>query len=127
MAKDTRLDANISGKVVASGDAKKNGMHSSYGNVVVIQDTNGMKHIYAHLDKAIAKLGDTITAGMQIGTIGSTGNSTGNHLHYEINKNGNPIDPSNYLNDARNGKVSASYSSSSSQQSVVWNYFKIKA
>lgn len=126
MAKGTRLDANISGKVVASGDAKKNGMHGSYGNVVVIQDTNGMKHIYAHLDKAIAKLGDTITAGMQIGTIGSTGNSTGNHLHYEINKNGNPIDPSNYLNDARNGRVSASYSSSSSQQAVVWNYFKNK-
>ncbi|UUV25845.1 phage tail tape measure protein [Lysinibacillus sp. FN11] len=126
MAKGTRLDANIGGKVVASGDAKKNGMSSTYGNVVVIQDTNGMKHIYAHLDKAIAKLGDTITAGMQIGTIGSTGTSTGNHLHYEINKNGNPIDPSNYLNDARNGKVSASYSSSSSQQAVVWNYFKNK-
>lgn len=126
MAKGTRLDANISGKVVASGDAKKNGMSSTYGNVVVIQDTNGMKHIYAHLDQAIAKLGDTITAGMQIGTIGSTGNSTGNHLHYEINKNGNPIDPSNYLNDARNGKVSASYPSSSSQQAVVWNYFKNK-
>lgn len=126
MAKGTRLDANISGKVVASGDAKKNGMHGSYGNVVVIQDTNGMKHIYAHLDKAIAKLGDTITAGMQIGTIGSTGNSTGNHLHYEINKNGNPIDPSNFLNDARSGKVSASYSSSNSQQAVVWNYFKNK-
>lgn len=126
MAKGTRLDANVSGKVVASGDAKKNGMHWSYGNVVAIQDTNGMKHIYAHLDKAIAKLGDTITAGMQIGTIGSTGNSTGNHLHYEINKNGNPIDPSNFLNDARNGKVSASYSSSNSQQAVVWNYFKNK-
>lgn len=126
MAKGTRLDANIGGKVVASGDAKKNGMSSTYGNVVVIQDTNGMKHIYAHLDKAIAKLGDTITAGMQIGTIGSTGTSTGNHLHYEINKNGNPIDPSNYLNDARNGKVSASYSSSSNQQTVVWNYFKNK-
>lgn len=126
MAKGTRLDANIGGKVVASGDAKQNGMHGSYGNVVVIQDTNGMKHIYAHLDQAIAKLGDTITAGMQIGTIGSTGNSTGNHLHYEINKNGNPIDPSNYLNDARNGRVSASYSSSSSQQAVVWNYFKNK-
>lgn len=126
MAKGTRLDANIGGKVVASGDAKKNGMSSTYGNVVVIQDTNGMKHIYAHLDKAIAKLGDTITAGMQIGTIGSTGNSTGNHLHYEINKNGNPIDPSNYLNDARNGRVSSSYSSSNSQQAVVWNYFKNK-
>ncbi|WP_342534787.1 phage tail tip lysozyme [Lysinibacillus sp. FSL K6-0057] len=126
MAKGTRLDANIGGKVVASGDAKKNGMSSTYGNVVVIQDTNGMKHIYAHLDKAIAKLGDTITAGMQIGTIGSTGTSTGNHLHYEINKNGNPIDPSNYLNDARNGRVSASYPSSSSQQAVVWNYFKNK-
>lgn len=128
MTKGTRLDANVSGKVVASGDAKKNGMSETYGNVVVIQDTNGMKHIYAHLDKAIAKLGDTITTGMQIGTIGSTGNSTGNHLHYEINKNGNPIDPSNYLNDARNGRVSATYSSpsSSSQQAIVWNYFKNK-
>ena len=83
----TRVDANISGKVIASGRAgKDNDYHSSYGNIVVIQDANNLKHIYAHLDKAVAKLGSTIEVGQQVGTVGSTGNSTGPHLHYEINK-----------------------------------------
>lgn len=110
----TRLDANISGKVIASGDAKANNMDSSYGNVVVIQDADNRKHIYAHLDKAIAKLGDTIVAGTQIGTIGSSGTSSGSHLHYEINVNGQPVDPSAFLKDAQNGKISIVSSSASS-------------
>ncbi|WP_341302242.1 peptidoglycan DD-metalloendopeptidase family protein [Lysinibacillus sp. FSL H8-0500] len=110
----TRLDANISGKVIASGDAKANNMDSSYGNVVVIQDADNRKHIYAHLDKAIAKLGDTLVAGTQIGTIGSSGTSSGSHLHYEINVNGQPVDPSAFLKDAQNGKISIVSSSASS-------------
>lgn len=102
----TRLDANVSGKVVASGNAAKNGYDKSYGNLVVIQDGNGLKHLYAHLSEAIVKVGQQVSAGTQIGKIGSTGNSTGSHLHYEINLNGQTIDPSQYITDAKNGVVS---------------------
>ncbi len=109
MPQGTRLDANISGKVIASGKAgKDNNYHSSYGNIVVIQDANNLKHIYAHLEQSIAKIGTTIEAGQQIGTIGSTGNSTGSHLHYEINKNGQTINPTEYLNNAKSGVISSS-------------------
>ncbi|MDD1502581.1 peptidoglycan DD-metalloendopeptidase family protein [Lysinibacillus sp. CNPSo 3705] len=109
MQRGTKVDANISGKVIASGLAgKDNDYHSSYGNIVVIQDENNLKHIYAHLDKAVAKLGSTIDVGQQVGTVGSTGKSTGPHLHYEINKNGNiPINPTDYINNARSGIVSS--------------------
>ncbi|MGG2080538.1 peptidoglycan DD-metalloendopeptidase family protein [Lysinibacillus pakistanensis] len=108
MSRGTKVDANISGKVIASGRAEDNDYDSTYGNIVVIQDANNLKHIYAHLDKAVAKLGSTIEVGQQIGTVGSTGKTTGPHLHYEINKNGNvPINPIDYLNNAKSGTVSS--------------------
>ncbi|WP_341323360.1 phage tail tape measure protein [Solibacillus sp. FSL H8-0523] len=109
-----RLDANISGKVIASGNSKQTGYASSYGNIVVVQDDKGVKHIYAHLDKAIAKLGETIVAGMQIGTIGETGSAKGSHLHYETrNASGKAIDSASYVSAAKSGKVSSSSTPSS--------------
>ncbi|WP_249650658.1 M23 family metallopeptidase, partial [Lysinibacillus sp. D4A3_S15] len=62
-SKGTRLDANVAGKIIASGDAIKNGYDGSYGNIVVVQDANNFKHLYAHLDKAIAKIGDYVDVG----------------------------------------------------------------
>lgn len=100
----TRLDANVSGKVIASGDAAANKYHSSYGNIVVIQDDSGVKHLYAHLQKAVAKIGDAVQAGQQIGNIGSTGASTGAHLHYEKTLNGQLLDPTATAAAARDGK-----------------------
>lgn len=100
----TRLDANIAGRVIASGDASANKYHSSYGNIVVVQDETGVKHLYAHLQKAVAKIGDYVEAGTQIGNIGSTGRSTGSHLHYETTQNGKLIDPTSRANAARNGQ-----------------------
>lgn len=120
MPQGTKLDANISGKVIASGKAgKDNNYHSSYGNIVVIQDANNLKHIYAHLEKAVAKIGSTVEVGEQIGTIGSTGNSTGSHLHYEINKNNQtPIDPTNYLNNAQSGTITSTTAVETTQQAI---------
>lgn len=109
MKQGTRLDANVSGKVVASGKAgtgNASKYHSSYGNIVVVQDDSGVKHLYAHLEKSIAKFGDIVEAGTQLGTIGSTGRSTGSHLHYETSKNGALIDPNSYYQNAKSGKVS---------------------
>lgn len=122
--KGTRLDANVSGKVIASGNATSFNMSKTYGNVVVIQDENGLKHIYAHLEKAIAQLDSTVSAGTQIGTIGNSGRvksktGDGSHLHYEINKNGKPIDPSSYIKNAQNGKVTITSTSSSGSSSTV--------
>ena len=108
----TRVDANVGGKVIASGDAKSQGYDSSYGNLVVVQGADGAKHFYAHLEKTIAKLGSTIEAGAQLGTVGSTGSSTGNHLHYGVQKNGSFVDPTQYVNNARNGTITTSSSSS---------------
>lgn len=93
----TKVTANITGKVIASGDAKKNGYDSSYGNIVVVQDGSGNKHIYAHLSSANAKIGSTVQTGALLGAVGSTGRSTGNHLHYEVKSGGKSVDPRRYI------------------------------
>lgn len=104
--KGDRLDANVSGKVTYAG--KGTGSMSGFGNYVAVETADGLKHFYAHLDKVIAKVGETVAVGQQIGNIGSTGNSTGNHLHYQINENGKAINPSSYLATAKKTVPSAS-------------------
>jgi|GEM_PF-1827267 len=115
----SRLDAPVSGKVIKAGDAKANGMSWTYGNLVVVQDDSGVKHIMAHMDKVVAKIGDYVQAGTQIGTVGSTGNSSGPHVHYEQNTaNGKLIDPTSYVNQVRSGKVQVKSTSSGGASTV---------
>lgn len=99
----TSLESNVTGKVVASGDAVSQGYDDSYGNLVVIQDSYGREHLFGHLEKATTKVGEQISVGEQIGIIGSTGNSTGSHLHYEIMYEGMAIDPASFVAHAKNG------------------------
>jgi len=73
---------------------------SSYGHYIVISHGNGMTSLYAHLSKRLVKEGDKVTQGQKIGLIGSTGNSTGPHLHYEISKNGSRINPLTYYDSS---------------------------
>lgn len=68
-----------------------------YGNYIVIQHSDVYTTSYAHLSKIDVEVGDKINKGEIIGAVGSTGRSTGPHLHYEIIKNGKPIDPYTYL------------------------------
>ncbi len=76
------------GKVVTVGyDA------NGYGNYVEIDHGDGYTSLYGHLQKATVKQGDTISAGQQVGVIGSTGNSSGPHLHLRVRKDGKSIDP----------------------------------
>ena len=70
---------------------------SSYGNYVVISHGKGNTTLYAHLSSRKVKEGDTVTQGQVIGITGSTGISSGPHLHYEIVENGVRVDPKQYL------------------------------
>lgn len=110
--KGTAINSPVAGKVIAAGDAKSQGWHWSYGNLVVVQDTSGIKHIMAHMDKVMAKVGDQIVAGIQVGTVGSTGNSTGNHLHYEQNKDGKVLNPNATVDAIRSGRLTTQGGSS---------------
>ncbi len=57
---------------------------SGYGNLIIIDHGNGYRTYYAHLSKMLVKQGESVAQGQRIGSVGSTGNSTGSHLHFEI-------------------------------------------
>ena len=79
---------------VKDGVAHVSGHDSSYGNCVTLTHENGVKTRYAHMSAAIVSDGESVVAGQIIGYVGSTGNSTGNHLHFEvINESGTRVDP----------------------------------
>ena len=77
---------------------------STYGRVVVIRHNNGLETLYGHLSKLKVKSGDKVESGQLIGLGGSTGRSTGNHLHFETRYLGEPINP-NDLIDFENGEL----------------------
>jgi murein DD-endopeptidase MepM/ murein hydrolase activator NlpD len=70
---------------------------SGYGNYVVIAHTGGLDTLYGHLSTALVKVGQTVAQGQPVGLEGSTGNSTGPHLHFELRINQKPVDPTLYL------------------------------
>ncbi|MCT2537867.1 peptidoglycan DD-metalloendopeptidase family protein [Aquibacillus koreensis] len=76
-----------------NGTVVSAGWDGGYGNKVVINHNNGYRTVYAHLSSINAKVGQTVTKGSQIGVMGSTGNSTGVHLHFEVYKNGSLQNP----------------------------------
>lgn len=71
--------------------------NSSYGNYVVINHGGGISTLYAHASELLVSAGDTVSQGQAISKVGSTGDSTGNHLHIEFIVNGVRTDPENYL------------------------------
>lgn len=79
------------------GTVVKAGYNGGYGNVIDIDHGNGVVTRYGHLSKIEVAVGDTVTRGQQIGQVGSTGRSTGPHLHYEVRINDRPIDPRRFL------------------------------
>ena len=87
----TPILAAMSGKVVTAGQNR------IYGNYVIIDHQNGYQTVYAHMSKIIATKGQWVSQGTRIGLVGSTGYSTGPHLHFTVYKNGNLIDPQTVL------------------------------
>lgn len=81
----------------ASGVVVKAGSEGAYGNAITIKHADGMKTMYAHLNKIKVKVGQEVTVGETIGKSGSTGNSTGPHLHFEVIVDKKQRDPEKYL------------------------------
>ncbi len=84
-------------KVVSNGTVTFSGKKGSYGNLIIVDHGNGVETWYGHCSKLYAKVGDTVNAGDVIAAVGSTGNSTGPHLHFEIRINGECVNPQNYV------------------------------
>lgn len=82
---------------VKEGTVKTAGPSGGYGNCVVIDHENGYETLYGHMSQITCNAGDKVKPGDVIGKIGSTGNSTGPHLHFGILKNGVYVDPEPYL------------------------------
>ncbi len=84
-------------KVVASGTVTYADYKGSYGNVVKVDHGNGLETWYAHTSKMYVSEGQQVQAGDVIAAVGSTGNSTGPHLHFEVRVDGEHVNPQNYL------------------------------
>lgn len=83
--------------VVADGTVTNASYQGAYGNLVKIDHGNGVETWYAHTSKMYVTEGQKVSAGELIAAVGSTGNSTGAHLHFEIRINGQHVNPQNYL------------------------------
>jgi murein DD-endopeptidase MepM/ murein hydrolase activator NlpD len=84
-------------KCTANGKVVFAGWYGGYGNCVRIAHANNFETLYGHLSHINVKVGQEVIAGQKIGEVGSTGHSTGTHLHYEIRKNGKAINPVHFL------------------------------
>lgn len=92
----TPIYATAEGVVVFSG------RQSGYGNVIKIRHAFGFETVYAHLSKRRVRVGERVERGARIADMGSTGRSTGNHVHYEVRIDGEPVDPKKFMGAARN-------------------------
>jgi len=86
-----RITSTGAGTVTAAANS------GGYGNMVEIDHGNGLSTRYGHMSKILVRVGDTVKAGGVVGLAGSTGRSTGTHLHYEVRRNGQAVDPMSYL------------------------------
>ena len=83
--------------VAADGVVTHASPMGTYGNLVIVSHGNGIETYYAHCSKILVSVGQTVSAGDTIALVGSTGNSTGNHLHLEVRINGKAVNPQKYL------------------------------
>ncbi len=79
------------------GTVKFAGWYGAYGNLVIIDHNNGFETYYGHNSKLYVSAGQKVYQGQHIAAMGTTGRSTGNHCHFEIRKNGVPVNPDSYL------------------------------
>lgn len=92
--------ANSSGTAIvatADGVVTYSGWYSGYGRLVKISHGNGIETLYGHCSELLVGIGEKITRGQLIARMGSTGDSTGSHLHYEVRVNGTAVNPASFL------------------------------
>ena len=94
-ARGTPIHTTADGTVIRAGRMR------GYGNVVDVQHAFGVTTRYAHLDSIAVSKGQKLSRGDRVGAMGTTGRSTGVHLHYEVHANGSPVDPMTYIKAAR--------------------------
>ena len=92
------INASYGSSVLAadSGTVILAGWNGGYGNCIVISHGNGITTLYGHLSSIIVSSGQSVSQGQTIGYVGSTGNSTGPHLHWEVAVNGTQVNPLDY-------------------------------
>ena len=84
-------------KAMAKGEVEFAGLRGGFGNCIILKHANGFETLYGHLSKILVQPGEQINIGQEIGKIGSTGRSTGPHLHYKVHRNGQKINPQSFL------------------------------
>lgn len=85
-------------RAAADGIVTTSSNTSAYGNLIKLNHGAGLETRYAHASKLLVKVGERVVKGQKVALVGSTGRSTGPHLHYEIRLNGHALDPRKYLN-----------------------------
>ena len=115
-ARNTPIYAARSGVVTTS--VLGSGSNWAYGNHVVISHSDGTSTLYAHMNSRAVSKGQVVKQGDVVGYVGTTGRSTGNHLHYEVRINGNRTDPLNYYKDK------ALYYRGKGGTVAVWDWMK---
>lgn len=90
---DLKLDRGDTVVSAFEGVVRISRFHRQFGNVVVVRHANGLETLYGHLSQRLVEPGDHVEAGQVLGLGGSTGRSTGDHLHFETRYRGQPIDP----------------------------------
>ncbi len=84
-------------RAVAAGIVVHSGSEGKYGKTVVIDHGNGVTTLYAHASRLLVREGDEVEQGETIAEVGATGNARGTHLHFEVRRDGRPVDPIPYL------------------------------
>lgn len=98
---DVAVDFGTPVTATADGVVIHAGPYAGYGNLVVLFHNNGITTRYGHLSKVVVDVGRHVRRGDQVSNAGSTGRSTGPHVHYEIRENDRPIDPLGYIKASR--------------------------
>ncbi|MCO5147913.1 MAG: M23 family metallopeptidase [Aquamicrobium sp.] len=98
---DFRATSGTAIRAAGAGTVVRAGWNGGYGRMVEIDHGNGLSTRYAHMSKIRAREGQKVETGDIVGEVGSSGRSTGPHLHYEVRRNGNPVDPLRFLKVGR--------------------------
>jgi len=88
-------------RAAGGGEVEFAGWQTGYGNFVVIRHVDGLESCYGHNSQLLVKAGDQVVKGQVIAESGSTGRSTGPHVHVEIRKDGKAVDPVGYLGEVK--------------------------